>query len=166
MISTHPAGVQPATLTETRSAATDTDTTAPFGPWAADPDAAVDLWPTETAERLAELAAQVPPMEVTEARPLVRFEYAIRLPSDAWWRALTTRCLDPEGTEPTVYGTPGAAEDELADVIGMARSVYGVGGQYRPRIEVRRVSVSASGSVSLGAWCPLHRGGGRRAARR
>ncbi|MGY5210017.1 hypothetical protein [Nocardia gipuzkoensis] len=102
---------------------------------AADP---VPYWPTDPR---SESAVQ-------------RFEWAIQLPNKQWWRKLSQRLSAPAGTEPSIFHSRARAEEELYDVIGMARTVFGVRtSDYQPRLMVRTMQISPSGAT-FGPWLP------------
>ncbi|WP_282785710.1 hypothetical protein [Nocardia sp. CC201C] len=82
-------------------------------------------------------------------------QWAIRLPSGAWWRDETDRAADPEGTDPTVYPSRTAAEAARAALVKIVCGPYGAHRRnYRPRILRRAVSAPAAGHTpaALSAW--------------
>ena len=108
------------------------------------------LSPTEPAATLATLGAMLGP-----ERPQQLAEWAIQLPNGIWWRKLSTRVADPNGTDPTVFHDRPHAEDEMVDVIGQAVTDFGATEQhYQPRLMVRSLVLAASGTVTRGAWRP------------
>ncbi|MEU4841750.1 hypothetical protein [Nocardia testacea] len=102
-------------------------------------------------------AAPTPALPI-QPQPLTgvqqRAEWAIELPDGKWWRKLSLRLIDPDGTGPSVFHIKGRAADELVDVIGQVTDDYGViEGEYRPRLMVRNIQISATG-VTTGPWRP------------
>ncbi|WP_067475066.1 hypothetical protein [Nocardia amamiensis] len=84
-----------------------------------------------------------------------RFQYAIQLPNGQWWRKLSLRLSAPAGTEPSIFHNRARAEEELYDVIGMARTVFGVRtSDYQPRLMVRTLQISPRGAT-FGPWLPV-----------
>lgn len=83
-----------------------------------------------------------------------RSEFAIQLPNKTWWRKLSLRRMDPDGASPSIFHNRAVAEDELFDLIGQAREVYGIGRSYAPRLMFRNVQISTNG-VMAGSWRPV-----------
>lgn len=86
-----------------------------------------------------------------------RAEWAIALPRSSeektiwWYRTLSLRLSDPDGTGPSVFHSRPRAEDELVDVIGLARTWMGVRKDFLPTLMVRNVQITAAG-VAVGEW--------------
>ena len=95
--------------------------------------------------------------------PSLLAEYAIRLPHPddttgdlhgIWWRKLSTRVADPNGTTPTLFSDRPHAEDEWADTVGQAIDVFGLDPRvWVPVLMVRSVTIGAT--VTRSDWRPV-----------
>lgn len=107
------------------------------------PDVEMPFWPAPDP------AAAVP----ADKAPKLLAEWAIKLPRGTWWRKLSTRVADPNGTTPTVFHSRGRAEDELFDLTCQAVSQFGVRRRdYQPTLMVRSVVTTSGGTRTVGEW--------------
>ncbi|MFE3195938.1 hypothetical protein ACFXHA_43550 [Nocardia sp. NPDC059240] len=105
------------------------------------PDVEMPFWPAPMTATTTELA------------PTLVAEWAIKLPRGTWWRKLSTRVADPNGTTPTVFHDRGRAEDELFDLTCQAVSQFGVRRRdYQPTLMVRSVATTSDGILTVGQW--------------
>ncbi|MFB7837804.1 hypothetical protein ACWIGW_44150 [Nocardia brasiliensis] len=87
------------------------------------------------------------------ADPQLREEFAILLPRGRWWRSLSLRLADPDGRGPSIFHSRQSAENEMVDVTGIARTVFGVRRRdYRLRLMIRTVRVDDSGTAIASPW--------------